>query len=306
MKNEKTNKGYWDKSWGESKLWRYNITKYTAVRRRFDKLFKSFLERSNNKKILEIGCAKGDWLIYFANEFGYEPYGIDYSEIGCKMAEENFKVANVNGKILCEDIFKTSLENESFDVIYSMGLIEHFEDPTRILDKHIELLTNGGILIITIPNFKSSIYRFLAKIFSKEREIIEFHNIDIMEKAKLNKLCQNKGIRILMLDYFGPVNIALVGGDAQNKVMQYLLHIINQMIGYLTFYLKSRHYSPYIVLIAKKVGTDESNVDKDVHGKNCWRGINVNQTINKALKKKSLNHFPLRWRIAKNLFRGDK
>ena len=56
-----------------------------------------------------------------------------------------------------------------------------------------------------------------------------------------------------MLDYFGPVNIALVCGGIQNKVMLYLMHIMNQMIGYLTFHLKSRYCSPYIVLIAKKM-----------------------------------------------------
>lgn len=250
---EKTNKGFWEKNWGESELWRYKkIVKYMATHRRFDKLFKSFLER-DSKKILEIGCAKGGWLIYFAKEFDYEPYGIDYSEIGCKMAEENLKVANVNGKIFCEDIFQTSLENESFDIVYSMGLIEHFENPTKIIDKHIELLKKKGILIISIPNFKSPIYRFLAKILGKERGILESHNIDIMQKAELNKLCQNKGIQILMLDYFGPVNIALVCGGIQNKVMLYLMHIMNQMIGYLTFHLKSRYCSPYIVLIAKKM-----------------------------------------------------
>lgn len=95
MKIEKTNVEFWEKHWKESKLSRYRkITKYMALNRRYDKLFKSILKRGD-KKVLEIGCAKGRWLIYFAKEFGYEPYGVDYSKIGCKIAEENFKVADV-------------------------------------------------------------------------------------------------------------------------------------------------------------------------------------------------------------------
>lgn len=252
MKIEKTNEEFWEKYWKELKLWRYRkIAKYMALNRRFDKLFKSILKRGD-KKVLEIGCAKGNWLIYFAKEFGYEPYGIDYSEIGCIIAEENFKAANVNGKILCEDIFKTSLESESFDVVYSASLIEHFEDPTKIINKHIELTKNGGILILIIPNVKDSLYFTFHKIFGKERELLETHNLNIMDKGRLNELLQSEEVQILMLDYFGPINLALAL-NPKNKVILILMQIVNQVLGYLTFNLKSKYFSPDIVLVAKKV-----------------------------------------------------
>ncbi len=222
-----------------------------AGHRRFDGLFKSFLERGD-EKILEIGCARGTSLVYFAKEFGYEPYGVDYSEIGCKMAEENLKRAGINGTILCEDIFKTSLKKESFDVVYSAGLIEHFDDPDKIINKHIELLKRGGTLIITIPNFRDSLYLSLRKLRGKEKELLETHNITIMDKGKLKEVLQGKGVQILMLDYFGPINLILAF-EPKNRAMLLSTHLINQVLGYLTFCLKHKYLSPNIVLIAKKM-----------------------------------------------------
>lgn len=112
--------------WKESPLRGYvGIEKYLAINKKLDMLFKRFIEKGI-KRILEIGCAKAKWLIYFAKEFSYEVYGIDYLEKGVEIAKRNLKIAGVKGTILCEDIFQTSLKEQSFDIVYSMGLIEHF------------------------------------------------------------------------------------------------------------------------------------------------------------------------------------
>jgi len=36
----------------------------------------------SDQKLLEIGGGGSAWLPYFAKEFGFEAYGIDYSELG--------------------------------------------------------------------------------------------------------------------------------------------------------------------------------------------------------------------------------
>ena len=160
----------------------------------------------------------------------------------------------MEGTILCEDIFQTTFEDESFDIVYSMGLIEHFESPAEIIDAHIKLLKKGGILIITIPNYKDSLYFTLLKILGKEKKLLETHNLSIMDKKKLNELLQSKKIKILTLDYFGPIDLTMVFSDIKVKPIVYLMHIVNQILGYSTFFIpKSRYFSPYIVLIGRKV-----------------------------------------------------
>jgi 2-polyprenyl-3-methyl-5-hydroxy-6-metoxy-1,4-benzoquinol methylase len=252
--DDKAGKDFWERAWKESPFGKYQgIEKYLAINKKLDKLFKNFLEKCD-KKILEIGCAKAKQLIYFAKEFGYEVYGVDYSEKGVKIAKENLRIAGVKGTIFCEDIFQTTLEKESFDIVYSMGLIEHFEDPAEIIEAHIKLLKKGGVLIITIPNYKDSLYFTLLKILGKEKRLLETHNLSIMDKKKLNELLQSKKIKILTLDYFGPIDLTMAFSEIKAKPMLYLMHLLNQLLGYLTFYIPmSRYLSPYIVLIANKI-----------------------------------------------------
>ena len=253
MGEDKTGKDFWQKAWQESPSAKYyGIEKYLAINRKLGKLFEKFLEKGN-KKILEIGCARAKWLIHFAKEFGYEVYGIDYSERGVEIARENLSMAGVKGTILCEDALQTSFGEESFDVVYSMGLIEHFENPAEIIDVHIKLLKRGGKLIITIPNFNGSLYFTLSKILGRKKKLLETHNLSIMDKKRLNEFLQNKGVKILSLDYFGPIDLNMVYGDIKFKPMLYLMQVINQIVGYSTFFLpKLRYFSPHLVLIAEK------------------------------------------------------
>lgn len=254
MVSDKAGRNFWEKAWEENPLGRYHrIERYLAINKKLDNLFKRFLDKGN-KKILEIGCAKGKQLIHFSKEFGYEVCGIDYSEKGVELAKQNLKIAGVEGTILCEDVFQTSFKEESFDIVYSMGLIEHFEDPSEIIDTHIKLLKKGGTLIITIPNFKDSLSFTLNKIRGKEKTLLETHNLSIMDKKVLSELLQGKGIKILTLDYFGPIDLTEFFSSAKVKPMLYLMHIVNQIVGYATFFMpSSRYFSPYLVLIAEKI-----------------------------------------------------
>lgn len=252
---EKTTKEFWGERWGESQLSGYRkITKYMAAHKRFDKLLKKFLTKGD-RRILEIGCAGGKQLVYFNKEFGYEPYGIDYSEEGCKVARENLRSQNICGQVICEDVLNTSL-NKEFDIVYSMGLIEHFFNPEKIIDKHIELLKPGGILIITVPNLKGSLYYTLRKLLGGETELSRTHNLKVMEISELRNFVQNK-VDILMLDYFGPINL-FTALDPKKRGFSLFIHMINQVLGYLTFYLKSSYFSSSIVLIARKPKSKET------------------------------------------------
>ncbi len=135
--------------------------------------------------VLEIGFAPGKILSYVNKVLGAAVTGLDYSEHGTAMARELFDALDVDGEILCEDVFNSSLEKDTFDVIYSIGVIEHFDDPRPLVRKHIEFLKRGGKAIIMIPNYRS-IYGGLQKYFYPEN--LDIHNLDIMSEADILKL----------------------------------------------------------------------------------------------------------------------
>ncbi|MDP2730268.1 MAG: methyltransferase domain-containing protein, partial [Dehalococcoidales bacterium] len=169
------------------------------------------------------------------------------------LAQNNLKTSGVVGTILHQDIFQTSFQEESFDIVYSMGLIEHFADPNRIIEAHIKLLKKGGTLIITVPNLKGSLSHALNKMMGKEKTLLATHNLEIMDKNSLHHLLRNRGVDILKLDYFGPVDLTAAFSGIRTRPVLYMAHLLNQVIGYATFFMPgSSYFSPYLVFIGKK------------------------------------------------------
>jgi SAM-dependent methyltransferase len=74
----------------------------------------------------------------------------------------------------------TTFAPASFDVVYSFGVIEHFDDPRPMVQKHFDLLRPGGTAIITVPHFGAG-YGWLARRL--DRKNYDIHNISIMSEA---------------------------------------------------------------------------------------------------------------------------
>jgi len=258
--NEKTYEKWWEDKWKKSipssHIDILDTFRYGPLSKSIIKFLNRYLEKGDGKKILELGCANSRWLIYFKKNLGYKIYGIDRSEVGCELARENLKKENIKGLILCEDLFETSLDTNFFDVVYSMGLIEHFNNPTEIINKHIYFLKNVGKLILIIPNFqKKSLRYFIAKLIGKEKELLASHNIELMSITSMKSYFEKiDGFRIEYLEYHGLINISLFDfSKFRNNRIFYLINILNIVLGYPTLYLKSKHFSPYIIIIGVKI-----------------------------------------------------
>jgi SAM-dependent methyltransferase len=49
------------------------------------------------------------------------------------------------------DVFQAPFPEDSFDLLFSQGLIEHFKDPSPIFEAHVRLVKPGGWLVIRVP-----------------------------------------------------------------------------------------------------------------------------------------------------------
>jgi SAM-dependent methyltransferase len=133
-------------------------------------------------KFLEIGCAPGKMLAWTAAVLGARVSGLDYSGPGVRVARRLFRELGLAGDIRNEDVFSTTFAEGSFDVVYSAGVIEHFEDPLRIVRIHAQLLKPGGLALITVPNLRG----FYGRLASQET--LAIHNLDIMTPQALRSL----------------------------------------------------------------------------------------------------------------------
>ena len=89
--------------------------------------------------------------------------GLDYSEPGIKMSRRLFSKLNLPG-ISDMKHFHHDIPEASFDLVYSLGVIEHFEDARSIVEKHLFLTKPGGRVVISIPNF-GGVYGRLERYF---------------------------------------------------------------------------------------------------------------------------------------------
>lgn len=108
---------------------------------------------ADNTSILEIGCANSLWLPYLARHGGFRISGLDYSAVGCEQERELLTECGVHGTVMQGDALTPpqALERQ-FDLVYSYGVVEHFENTSRVIESFARFLKPNGILVTIVPN----------------------------------------------------------------------------------------------------------------------------------------------------------
>ncbi|MCJ7634197.1 class I SAM-dependent methyltransferase [Candidatus Bathyarchaeota archaeon] len=119
---------------------------------------KDQIPKGGIRKMLEVGCSNGRWIRWFCQEYGCEGYGIDNRAEGFKKKDVNF---------ILGDAFKLPFTDNSFDIVFSKGFIEHFKKPQdfMLLKEHVRVLKNKGYLICEVPNLAVSLEYLYVKYF---------------------------------------------------------------------------------------------------------------------------------------------
>lgn len=102
--------------------------------------------------VLEIGCAPGKWLLFYAERFGARPAGIEYTKLGVSLTRRNLAAVGIDGEVVHGDFF--TISPRSADLLLSLGFIEHFDDPEEAFSRHLAFLRPGGTLVLGVPNFR--------------------------------------------------------------------------------------------------------------------------------------------------------
>jgi 2-polyprenyl-3-methyl-5-hydroxy-6-metoxy-1,4-benzoquinol methylase len=105
----------------------------------------------------------------------------DNNDTGVKKFEENYGRNNISKAINCDLLNAEVAEKDTYDIVMSVGLIEHFdENGTKIIvKKHFDAVKSGGIVIITAPTptllyntIRSAAELFGAWKFHDERPLL--------------------------------------------------------------------------------------------------------------------------------------
>ncbi len=115
--------------------------------------FANLLGDVKNKKILDLGCGRGDLVIELARR-GALATGVDYSKDGIDLAKAALKIQSKEIKsrtnFFVKDIVKTDFEKNSFDIVVSTDVFEHLykEELEIVVEKLSKTLNPNGFLLI--------------------------------------------------------------------------------------------------------------------------------------------------------------
>ncbi len=129
----------------------------------------------NNKKIIEIGCAKGD-MLDIIEEAGMIAYGLEHSLDSVSFAKDkNRKVI----KGFLDDL--ETIEHAPYHGFICFNFLEHMPKPKSAIEKIYNNLDNDGVGLITVPNLNylletKSFYEFVA-------DHLSYFTIDTLKKA---------------------------------------------------------------------------------------------------------------------------
>lgn len=121
------------------------------------RLFLDHFPRLDGLKILKTDLwdeAKNTRILAWASRQGAHAYGVDISPPIVAQARKAF-VAEAGVHPLRDavgDVRHLPFRSDSFDAIYSMGTIEHFDETERAVEEMARVLKPGGRAIIGVPN----------------------------------------------------------------------------------------------------------------------------------------------------------
>jgi SAM-dependent methyltransferase len=132
-------------------------------------------------RVLEIGCGLGTDGAQFA-QAGAQYTGIDLTEAAIELARKRFELSGLKGEFRVADAESLDFADESFDRVYSHGVLHHTPDIARAVAEIHRVLKPRGRAIVMLYHRGSYNYRI---------------GIRVLRRAGARLLKSEDGIRII-------------------------------------------------------------------------------------------------------------
>jgi len=167
------------------------------------RLFTEHFPVLNGLKILKTDLwdeAKNTRILAWASRQGARAYGVDISEPTVMQARAAFETGpgardRLRGAV--GDVRDLPFRDESFDAIYSMGTIEHFDDTERAVREMARVLKPGGRAIVGVPNRHDP---FLRPLFATALQAVGLYGYGYEKsysRRALREMLENAGLTVV-------------------------------------------------------------------------------------------------------------
>ena len=168
------------------------------------------IQDSLKGKLLDIGCGEG-WVLQYFQDYGWDVTGLDYSSFGvegnCPSMLNKVVVGNIYDNL-------TKLDTK-YDVIWLDNVLEHVLDPFSLLVQITNIMSEGCILMIEVPNDFSLIQQKLLemKYIDNTFWVTPPDHISYFNREGLNNICDAAGLTKISDSASFPIDFNLLNND---------------------------------------------------------------------------------------------
>ncbi len=141
-----SDKEHWEKLWKKRdvKAMYDNSGRILAAVRRF------WDDDLEGKRVLEVGAGSGRDS-FDLSALGAEVYTLDYAPSSLKLIQNINQESRAKTIPVGGDAFALPFDDNTFDLVFHQGLIEHFREEEGIIEENARVLKPGGYVIIDVP-----------------------------------------------------------------------------------------------------------------------------------------------------------
>jgi ubiquinone/menaquinone biosynthesis C-methylase UbiE len=136
--------------------------------------------------VLEIGCGLGTDGAQFARA-GANYTGVDLTEAAVELARKRFELFDLSGTFRTADAENLDFADESFDLVYSHGVLHHTPDTVRAVHEVHRVLKPGGRAVVMLYHRDSYNYRFNIRLLRRAGARLLRHEAGLKLAHKLTK-----------------------------------------------------------------------------------------------------------------------
>jgi SAM-dependent methyltransferase len=161
----------------------------SLIERRLLRTLQSLQQYHLTGRLLEVGCGSG-FLVRAAIGKGWEVFGTEISPSCCSGLRPV-----LNSRLFEGELPRSSFENNSFDVIVMMEVIEHLTDPLSYLRTAFKLLRPGGCILLSTPNLRGASGRLLGYRW----RVMGDEHLNYFDKRTISKLVRAAGFQSIVI-----------------------------------------------------------------------------------------------------------
>ncbi|EYF06434.1 class I SAM-dependent methyltransferase [Chondromyces apiculatus] len=111
-------------------------------------------ERGRGKKLLEVGVGAGTDFTNWVRH-GADATGVDLTERGVALTRERLALEGLSANVLRADAENLPFANDTFDLVYSYGVLHHSPHTVRAVSEVYRVLKPGGTALVMIYHLHS-------------------------------------------------------------------------------------------------------------------------------------------------------